>query len=64
MPAVTKDPREWTSEERSYVFWHREEWIQACLDYYEEEKKNRQLLKFLESKQNDTRRLHMGPLSR
>ncbi len=54
MPVVTKDPREWTSEERYWVITHRYEWIQCCLDYFEEEKKNRKLLEFVESKKNDT----------
>lgn len=54
MPVVTKPATEWTPEERMSVFLNRYEWIQLCLDYYEEEKKNRQLLKFLESKDNAT----------
>jgi hypothetical protein len=54
MPDVTKCPTEWTPEERFYVITHRYEWIQLCLDYYEEEQQNRKLLKFLESKKNVT----------
>ena len=50
MPAVTKDPREWTLDERYYVITHRSEWIQMCLDHYEEEKKNKKLLDFIKSK--------------
>jgi hypothetical protein len=54
MPDVTKCPTEWTPEERFYVIMHRYEWIQLCLDYYEEEQQNKKLLKFLESKKNVT----------
>ncbi len=54
MPAVTKDPREWTSEERWWVLTNKFEWIQQCLDYYEEEKKNLKLLEFVKGKTNAT----------
>ena len=50
MPDVTKDPTEWTVDERFYVILHRYEWIQMCLDYYEEELKNKKLLDFIKSK--------------
>lgn len=50
MPAVTKHPKDWTPEERWWVILHRYEWIQMCLDQYEEEQKNKKLLDFIKSK--------------
>lgn len=50
MPAVTKPVTEWTPEERWAVMTNNLEWIRRCMDYHEEEKKNQQLLDFLESK--------------
>ena len=49
MPAVTKPVYEWTAEERMSVMLNRYEWIQKCLDHFEEDKKNRQLLNFIKS---------------
>lgn len=60
MPAVTKDPREWTLEERWTVITNRLQWIQLCLDYYEEEQKNKRFLDFVEGKANVTSRLRLG----
>ena len=51
MPAVTKHPKDWTLEERYWVITHRYEWIQMCLDQYEEEQKNKKLLDFIKSKE-------------
>ena len=51
MPDVTKHPKDWTLEERYWVITHRYEWIQMCLDQYEEEQKNKKLLDFIKSKE-------------
>lgn len=52
LPNVTKDPRDWTAKERYYVITHRHEWIQRCLDYWEEEKQRKKFLDFINAKQN------------
>jgi hypothetical protein len=49
MPVVTKPVYEWTAEERMSVMLNRYEWIQLCLDHFEADKKNRQLLNFIKS---------------
>jgi hypothetical protein len=53
MPAVTKPVYEWTAEERMSVMLNRYEWIQKCLDYFEEDKKNRMLLNFIKSEEKN-----------
>jgi len=54
---INKDPREWTSEERWFVITNKYAYIAECLKIFEEEKANRKLLKFLESKKNVISRL-------
>lgn len=55
MHVVTKkDPREWTKEERMFVFLNRYAYIEECIRLCDEETANRKLKRFLESKKNET----------
>lgn len=52
LPSVESDPRTWTAEERRTVMFNRQDWIQKCLDYHEQERQIQQLLKFLQGQAN------------
>ena len=46
LPHIEKPPQEWTADERWAVISNRYEWIQRCLDYYEEEMKLKRFIEF------------------
>ena len=53
MHVVTKkDPREWTSEERMFVFLNRSAYTLECMRLCDEEIANRKFLKFVKNKDN------------
>lgn len=54
---INKDPREWTKEERMFVFLNRTAYTLECMRICDEEIANRKLKKFIESKENATLRL-------
>jgi hypothetical protein len=51
---INKSPLEWTKEQRMFVFLNRYAYIEECMKIHDQEVKDRKLLKFLESKKNET----------
>ena len=54
MHVVTKkDPREWTKEERMFVFLNRTAYTEECMRLCDLEIADRKLLRFIQSKKKD-----------
>ena len=50
LPHIEKPPQEWTVDERWAVICNRYEWIQRCLEHYEEEMKLKRFVDFCTKK--------------
>jgi hypothetical protein len=51
---INKDPREWSKEERMFVFLNRTAYTLECMRICDQEIADRKLLKFLRSKNDET----------